>query len=265
MLRKKIEHKIYITDLLVSYNKMASWFIPSVIPPSSVWDHLTGKNSKSVEQWVGPIEALVALAYKRFRPGAKLKIDSFKITNDHSHPVNVWGEYNFDWQSVKRTILGGKGADMYNLKNPIYYCSLFLNLLPREKSHLLLELSLQSTESMIETTYATDQVAKSCLSVIQKILNTALNYSDDEDRYIKIQEDHGISKEYTNNPLTLKSIEVWKSHLNWLENICDEFAQAYEKSQQGADYEPHLSNIRVILDKISEEMSEYYEKIIKGQ
>ena len=156
---------------------------------------------------------------------------------------------------------------MYNLKNPIYYCSLFLHLLPREKSRKLLQLSLQSTESMIESTYVEDQVALECLHKIRTILDAAINHADDDDYYesLKGEDKLRVNTEYVENPLTIKSIEVWKSHLNWLETICDEFTLAYEKSQQGGDYEPHLSNIRIILDRISEEMTEYYEKIIKGK
>lgn len=263
---------------------MASWLLSSLAPPTGIWNHITGQKTKSEEKWVGPPEAIVALAYKRFRPGAKLNITSFRITNDRSHPfpvISPWGEYNFDWQSVKRTILGGKGADMYNLKNPIYYSYVFLNYLPKEKAKLLLELALQSVEGMIDSTYAQDQVALECLHMIKTILTISFesrcseptitsSSSEDEndnelDKYADIRHNFRISDNYLNNPLTVKNIEIWKSHLNWLETICDELEEARDKSTQGGDFECNLANVKVILEKISDEMMVYYNKIIKGK
>ena len=240
---------------------MASWIIPSLLPTTNLWDRFTTKSTKSLDQWVGPAEAIIALAYKRFRPGAKLKIDSFRISNDHSHAVNVWGEYNFDWQSVKRTVMGGKAADMYNLKNPIFHSFILLNLLPEEKSTLLLELSLQSIDNMMRETYAKDQVAVECLHKIRQIIRGALNNENLAD----YQKQLNISEEYLDNPLTKKSLEVWRSHLSWFESICDELQAAYDKNQRGEDYENNLKNVRMILERIRDEMEGFYQTIIEGR
>lgn len=238
-----------------------SWILPSLIPTNSIWERYTTKNTKSIEQWVGPVESIVALAYKRFRPGAKLKIDSFRISNDHSHAVNVWGDYNFDFQSVKRTFLGGRGADMYNLKNPVFHSFIILNLLPTQKSKLLLELSLQSIDNMMHGIYVEDQVALECLHKISQIISGAMDGEDLE----AYQKQLNISQEYVKNPLTKKSMEIWRNHLSWLENICDELQLAYDKNLKGEDYEIHLKNIRIILERVRDEMETFYNSMMQGK
>jgi hypothetical protein len=222
------------------------------------------KGKKNDEKWVGPVEALVALAYKRFRLGAKLKIGDFKISNDHSHQVNVM-EYNFDLQSVKRSVFGGKSADMYNLKNPVYFSHIFLELLPKEKSAILLQLAKQGVDNMIDI-YKSDQIAQECLHTIRTIISeNEISLDGNDDTYLELKDQLRISTEYINNPLTQKSIELWKNHLRWLEDICDLFDEAYTKYLNGSDYESELSKIKIILDRLKDEISVYYKKIIKGK
>lgn len=237
-----------------------SWIL-SLIPTGGIIRYFQDKSTRSPDQWIGPIEAIVAFAYNRFRPGAKLKISSFRITNDHSHALNIYGEYTFDMQSIKRTVLGGKAADMYNLKNPIYHSLFILNLLPQEKCKFLLELTLQSVNNMMNGIYAEDGVALECLHVIRQILTTALN----GDRLADLQSHLRINNDYLRNPLTQHSMRVWQDHLDLLETICDELAEAYEKNKRGEDYKLHLRSIRTILDKVGDETATFYDTIIRGR
>jgi len=237
-----------------------SWIIPSLIPTNTMWENIISKKTRSNDQWVGPAEAIIGLAYKRFRPGAKLKIDSFRITNDHSHSI-CWGEYNFDWQSVKRTIFGGSAADMYNLKNPVFHSFILLNLLPQEKKELLLELSLQSIDNMMRETYSNDQVAVECLHKIKQIIIASIN---DED-LSAYQNQLNISQDYLKNPLTIRNLELWRNHLPWLEGICDQLQIAYDKNKRGEDFEGNLKNVKLTLENIRNEMDSFYQDIVQGK
>lgn len=236
-----------------------SWILP-FIPTPNLWEYFTTKNNRSADQWVGPVEAIVALAYKRFRPGAKLKIDSFRITNDHSHAVLLPNKQSINWQSVKRTLLGGKAADMYNLKNPVFYSFIIINLLPEEKGKLLMELANQSVDNMMKETYSKDIIAQECLHRISQIIKGALK-GDNLNTY---KEYMNISDDYIKNPLTEKNMEVWKENIRGLEDICDQFAIAIDKNIKGEDYELNLKNIRIILDRVRDEMESYYQKILSS-
>ena len=236
-----------------------SWLLP-LIPTPNIWEYLTTKSTKSLDQWIGPIEAIVALAYKRFRPGAKLKIDSFRITNDHSHAVIINDQLALNWQSIKRSIMGGKAADMYNLKNPIFYSLIILNMLPERKGKMLLELSNQSVDNMMKETYSKDQVAQECLHRISQIIKEALKGEDlnNHKHYLNISDD------YIKNPLTEKSLQIWKANIRGLEEICDQFVIIQDKNNRGEDFEANLKNIRLILEKVRNEMESFYGKILSS-
>lgn len=155
--------------------KMLSIFIPR----PNVWEILSSRQTKTSDIWLGSIESIIALAYKRFRPGAKLKICNFRITNDHSHNFKVF-RYNLELQSVKRTFCGGKAVDMYNMKHPIYFSEPILSLLPEEDRKFLLGLAIQGLDNMLSETYSKDEIAKECLHQIKLILQILNDYPPDK-------------------------------------------------------------------------------------
>lgn len=140
-----------------------------LLPRPNVWEIISSRQTKTSDMWLGSIESIIALAYKRFRPGAKLKICNFRITNDHSHNFKIF-RYNLELQSVKRTFCGGKAVDMYNMKHPIYFSEPILNLLSDEDRKFLLSLAIQGLENMLSETYSKDEIAKECLHQIKLIL-----------------------------------------------------------------------------------------------
>ncbi|MEX0594857.1 MAG: hypothetical protein WD512_00020, partial [Candidatus Paceibacterota bacterium] len=144
-----------------------------LIPRPNVWEILSSRQTKTSDIWLGSIESIIALAYKRFRPGAKLKICNFRITNDHSHNFKVF-RYNLELQSVKRTFCGGKAVDMYNMKHPIFFSEPILSLLSDEDRKFLLELAIQGIDNMLSETYSKDEIAKECLHQIILILQILL-------------------------------------------------------------------------------------------
>ena len=68
-----------------------SWLIPYTSGllnvDSACLKYLTRRRDS--RQWLGMIESLVAISYLRFRPGAKININGFKISNDNSHHVSL--------------------------------------------------------------------------------------------------------------------------------------------------------------------------------
>jgi len=141
-----------------------------LIPRPNVWEIVNSRQTKTSDLWIGSVESIIALAYKRFRPGAKLKISNFRITNDHRHNIRLF-RYQFNLQSVKRTMCGGKAVDMYNLKHPIYFCEDMLRLLPPRDRRFLISLAIQGLENLLSETYAKDEIAKECLHQLRLILD----------------------------------------------------------------------------------------------
>ena len=139
------------------------------MPRPNVWEIISSRQTKTSDMWLGSLESIIALAYKRFRPGAKLKICNFRITNDHSHNFKVF-RHNLELQSVKRTFCGGKAVDMYNMKHPIYYSESILSLLSDADRRFLLELAVQGLDNMLSETYSKDEIAKECLHQIKLII-----------------------------------------------------------------------------------------------
>jgi len=124
-------------------------------------------------QWLGTMESLIALAYLRFRPGAKLNISSFKISNDHSHRISI-REFQMDLQGVKRSVFGGSSMDLLNLKTPVYHSYQILELLELSERVILIELALESVNFMLEDTYYHDLNAQEYLRGLQLLLNKLL-------------------------------------------------------------------------------------------
>lgn len=237
-----------------------SWILSYAPNIPVLYDYITGTKKQNVV-WIGSMEAIIALAYKRFRPNAKLKIDkdNFKITNDHSYNITVFN-YNVDWQSVKRTVFGGKSTDLLSLKNPIYYSHYILKDIPKEDRDLLLNLALQSVNSLIHDTYADDDYAKDCLNDIRLILN----YLIEGKNLAELANSMNISTTYADNPLTKKDVELWKNNKKWITDIVEEFKECLEHSSSGEVYEQSLNQIKKIMDKPHQEIQKYYSCIIKG-
>jgi hypothetical protein len=263
------------------------------IPRPNVWEIISSRQTKTSDIWLGSIESIIALAYKRFRPGAKLKISNFRITNDHSHNVRIL-KYNFDLQSVKRTMCGGKAVDMYNMKHPIYFAQGVLRLLSEEDRKLLLNLAIQGIENLLSETYMKDEIAKECLHQIKLILEI-LNYEpkprvssidlsnnqnliaencqsieETRDGYIskKLEEYRPtlrIMNNYLENPLTKYNQQVWSDKVFELQRICNFLRLASQHTALGKEPEEHLNEIKKILEPINEKMYEYYRKIIEGR
>jgi hypothetical protein len=235
-----------------------SWLLPYATNIPSLFDYMNGAKKQNIV-WIGPMEAIIALAYKRFRPNAKLKIENFRITNDHSYSFSMFN-YNFDLQSVKRSIFGGKSIDLLNLKNPVYYSHSILNDMKKEDRDLLLNLALQSTNILIKDTYADDQYAKDALHDISLILKQMIDDGDVSDLATHLN----ISVTYADNPLTKKNIELWKTNKKWIVDIIDEFRECLKHYSSGESYEQNLFQIRKIMEKPHQEIENYYYLIIKG-
>jgi len=155
--------------------EMAAWLIPYTSGlfklESACLRFLTQKRDN--RQWLGTIDSLIALAYLRFRPGAKLHIRGFKITNDHSHQLQI-RDYQLDFQGIKRSILGGSSMDLINLKTPIYYSYQILADLEPDDRQIILQLALESVIYLQEDTYAHDLSALDNLHSIQLLLTEML-------------------------------------------------------------------------------------------
>lgn len=150
---------------------MAAWLIPYTSGLFKIESMCLRYLSKRRDnrQWLGMIDSLIALAYLRFRPGAKLHIRGFKITNDHSHQLQI-RDYQLDFQGIKRSILGGSSTDMLNLKTPIYYSYQVLADLAPDDRQIILQLALESVIYLQEDTYVHDLNALEYLHTIQLLL-----------------------------------------------------------------------------------------------
>lgn len=235
-----------------------SWLIPYVTNIPSIMDFINGSKKQNIV-WIGSMEAIIALAYKRFRPNAKLKIDNFKITNDHSYSISMFN-YSIDFQSFKRSLLGGKSIDLLHFKNPIYYSYDILNEISKDDRNLLLTLALQCINTLKNDTYADDQYAKDYLHDISLLLKQLI----DEKNMAELTNPLDISVTYADNPLTKKNHELWKENKKWITDIADEFRDCLERCSSGESCEQSLYQIRKIMEKPQQEMEKYYNLIIKG-
>lgn len=261
-----------------------------LIPRPNVWEIISSRQTKTSDIWLGSIESIIALAYKRFRPGAKLKIGNFRITNDHSHNFKVF-RYNLELQSVKRTFCGGKAVDMYNMKHPIFYSEPILSLLPEDDRKFLLGLAIQGIDNLLSETYSKDEIAKECLHQIKLILEildhptanaTTANATTTstststltsntnqrslvESKLLEYKPMLRITNNYLNNPLTKYNQKVWSEKIFELKRICGFLRLASQHTALGKEPEEHLNEIKKILEPINDKMFDYYQKIIEGK
>ena len=177
-----------------------------------LFDYLTTK--KDTRLWIGSAEAIISLAYIRFRNGAKFRLKKgFKIENDHSHPVRFM-DYKFDIQGLKRKMMGGNSMDLLNFKTPLYYSHHILSELKPENRENLLKLALESVHSLLNT-YQKDIMACESLKSMGLILECQLNEKDLND----VKPFLYINDDYEDSPLTAKDQELWKSNIDVLNRI----------------------------------------------
>lgn len=226
--------------------------------------HLDAQLSKYIRhhqdqrQWVGMAEAVIALSYNRFRPGAKLKINGFKITNDHKRQIVIMSN-TFDLQGVKRKIMGGKSSDMLNLKSPIYYSYMVLSGLTEDERSILLTLASESIHVMLTETYLTDLTAHDLLKGLQLVIKKLQENPFKEDKML--EEYLCIKSEYVEHPLTVYNLKLWREDILKLKDICKEFKEARVKFFNGGDYEPHLVHVRKITEEMRLKMMNYWEDL----
>lgn len=223
-----------------------------------LFDYLTTK--KDSRQWIGPIEAVLALAYIRFRTKAKFRLQKgFKIANDHSHPVNL-GEYKFDFQGIKRTLMGGKSMDLLNFKTPLFFCKDILDELRPENREILLKIALESIHSLLDT-YKKDIMACESLKSMGVIIECLINdrEMDDIKAFLYINDD------YLESPLTKKDKELWIENIDVLNRICALFKQAYDEYSEGKSAEPKLDEISELRDQMRSKLEAYLMEIPRGR
>lgn len=242
---------------------MASWLLAyanSFVRADKVFfDYMVNKKDKRM--WVGTIESILAFAYLRFRQGAKFRLKKgFKIMNDHSHPVKV-GDYNFNLQGIKRSVLGGDSSDLLNFKTPIYFSYIILKELRPSNRSILLKLAIESVNSQL-VTYEKDIVASETLKNIKRILEA---FNTDDGEHEKKKADWYINDDYLESPLTKKNIELWKDNLDILNRICILFNNAHNYFLEGKNPDVFLSEIRKHQENIRIQMEKYLMQIPIGR
>jgi len=253
----------------------ASWLIPytsGLLKLDSVClKYLTQR--KDNRQWLGMMDSLIALAYLRFRPGAKLHVNGFKITNDHSHNLQI-RDYQLDLQGLKRSILGGSSMDLLNLKTPIYYSYQLLEMLDQDDQQILLQLALESVVFLIEDTYANDLSALDYLQSLKLLLTKMLETygtqvksqaSPDSKKFpdANLEMFMCLKPGYKEHPLTIENFRIWQDNMPLLKDTCHQFKQAYDRYLHGGNYEDNLVRIRDSLTRVRHQMNDYVNTLEK--
>ena len=223
-----------------------------------LFDYLTTK--KDTRQWIGPVESILALAYIRFRTGAKFRLSKgFKISNDHSHPVNVW-DYKFNFQGLKRTVLGGASMDLLNFKTPLFFSKEILDELRPENREIILKIALESIHSLLDT-YKKDIMACESLKAMGVILECMLNDRDMAD----VKSFLYINDDFLSSPLTVKDKELWIENIDILNRICALFKLAYEEYLEGKSSETYLTEISELRDQMRQKLEGFLLEIPRGR
>lgn len=215
---------------------------------------------KDTRLWISPVEAIIALAYIRFRTGAKFRLQKgFKIVNDHSHPVKLW-DYQFDIQGIKRSVLGGNSMDLLNFKTPLFYVDIVLSKLRPENRQILIKLAYESINSLLDT-YQKDIMACEALRSMGVILDGLLNNKDVEQfkPFLYINED------YLDSPLTKKDLDIWIENIDILNRICNLFKLAYTELCEGKKPDDNLNEISELRDTIRQKLTDYLMEIPTGR
>lgn len=239
-----------------------SWVIPytsGLLKLESVCLNYVSKR-KDYRQWLGTIDALVALAYLRFRPGSKIRVNGLNISNDHSHQIQI-RDWQLDLQSVKRALRGGSSLDLLNFKTPIYHSYQILKLLEKEEAKTLLTLATESVNFLLEDTYSYDLSAQDCLRALKLVLNRLLSACDSGN--LATFADHELAEllclklEYNEHPLTKENLRLWQENLTLLKEICFQLKQAHERYLHGGAYEDNLIQVKDSLKRVKTQMSLY--------
>jgi hypothetical protein len=238
-----------------------TWLIPYTTGllkvESAVFKYISQR--KDNRQWLGMMESLISLAYLRFRPGAKLHVNGFKIDNDHSHQIS-FKEYNIDLQGVKRTILGGSSIDLLNLKSPLYFSYQILNSLDKDDQEILLTLAEESIKYLMEDTYKYDLTAQEYLRGIQILIEKMIDVMLHDKGTLPNKETENylcIKKDYYEHPFTKENLKIWNNNIPILKDICHQFRQAKDKYMSGGSYENNLENIKHNENRIIDLMRTY--------
>ncbi len=223
-----------------------------------LFDYVSTK--KDTRLWISPVEAVLAIAYIRFRNGAKFRLDKdFKIGNDHSHPIKV-GDYSFDFQGIKRSVMGGTSMDLLNFKTPLYYSAAILKELRPENREAILKIALESIHSLLDT-YEKDIMACEALKSMGVILECMLNDKDLE----QFKPFLYINDDYNESPLTKKDHEVWVENIDILNRICALFKQAYAEFIEGKKVDEHLDEITELRNTIRGKLKDFLMDIPRGR
>lgn len=215
---------------------------------------------KDTRLWISSVEAIIALAYIRFRTGAKFRLQKgFKIVNDHSHPIKLW-DYQFDIQGIKRSVLGGNSMDLLNFKTPLFYVDRILKNLRPENRLILVKLAYESVNSLLDT-YQKDIMACEALRSMGIILEGYMNNKDVEQfkPFLYINED------YLDSPLTKKDFDIWIENIDILNRICNQFRLAYNELCEGKKPDEHLNEISELRETIRQKLTDYLLEIPTGR
>lgn len=223
-----------------------------------LFDYLSTK--KDTRLWISTVEALLALAYIRFRTGAKFRLEKgFRISNDHSHPVRMW-DYQFDIQGIKRSVMGGNSMDLLNFKTPLFYVDTVLKHLRPENREIILKLAIESVHSLLDT-YQKDIMACEALKGMGVILECLANDKDLE----QFEPFLYINQDYLDSPLTKKDQDLWIENIDILNRICNLFRQAYNDMGEGRKPDEHLDEITELREQIRQKLQDYLLEIPKGR
>ena len=225
----------------------------------AIFDYL--RTPKDTRLWIGVVESILGLAYIRFRSGAKFRLrNGFKIANDHSHQIKV-GDYQFNFQGIKRKVLGGDSRDLLNFKTPLFYSFKILNQLRPENREVIIQLAQESVQSLLDT-YKRDIMATEALKSMDRILN--LFQENDQDKLESAKEMLYINEDYLNSPLTGKNIELWEQNIGVLDQIGNLFRQAKAEFLSGHNPENILTEIRDLQESIRIKLEEFLMTIPRG-
>lgn len=211
--------------------------------------------------WIG-FESILSLVFIRFRPGGKFRFKKgFKIGTDHSHEFKI-GDYLFNMQGFKRSLLGGNSMDLLNFITPLYYCNNILTHpdLKEENKTILIKIARESIQSLL-CTYDKDILANDALKRCDLILKTIENGDELEN----LKDVLCIADNYIDNPLTVKNHELWCEHMDILNRICSLFIVAYNDIQKGKNPENYLDEIKNLQESIREKLEKYLMEIPHGQ
>ena len=208
------------------------------------------------------IESLIALAYLRFRPGSKIRVNGLNICNDHSHQIQI-RDWQIDLQGIKRSLRGSSSLDLLNFKTPIYHSYKILEQLEVTERQILIQLASESINFLMEDTYAYDLSAQDCLRGLQLLLKRLNEVYGSESENQKTFPDPDLEEflclkaEYKDHPLTSENLRVWQNNLPLLREICHQLKQAHERYLHGGAYEENLVQVREGVKRIRTQMSAY--------